>query len=389
MVDLSVDIGGLKLKNPVIIASGPLTARIDRLKKAEENGAAAVSLKHSLLKQQFIAKPRWYVEKNLGIIVSGDPRLTVEDAQELIQKAKAETELKVIVNMSGLPTDLGSWGELAKKFEEAGADGIELNLNCPNLHTANASGPTLGANLGQDPDSCSTVVKSVKSAVSIPVIAKLPTEGGRTVQVAQASSAAGVDALMIHAGFRAAPGLDIYHGGQFLYPGSGAGNFGGNSGPWSRLISNRFIADVAKACPETPIIGGGGISKWEDIVESIMYGAGSIQVCTSVMFEGFELVAKLIKGLTEYMEKMGYSKIQEFKGLALQNVLGPHQMKYADIAACIDQNKCTGCRKCEKLPTCDAISYHDKKCQVDPEVCVGCGLCVGICPVKAIGIATR
>jgi dihydroorotate dehydrogenase subfamily 1 len=389
MADLSVNIGSLKLKNPVIIASGPLTARIDRIKKAEEYGAAAVCLKHSLRKQQFIAKPRWYVEKDLGIIVSGDPRLTVEDAQELTKKAKAETQLKVIVNMSGLPTDLGTWGQLAKAFEEAGADGIELNLNCPNLHTANASGPTLGANLGQDPDSCAAVIQSVKSAVKIPVIAKLPTEGGRTVKVAEASCTAGVDALMIHAGFRAAPGLDIYHGGQFLYPGSEAGNFGGSSGPWSRLISNRFIADVAKACPDTSIIGGGGIGKWEHIVESIMYGAGSIQVCTSVMFEGFELVAKFIKGLTEYLEKMGYSSIEEFRGLALKNVLGPHQMKYADIAADIDKTKCTGCRKCEKLPTCDAISYQDKKCEVNPEVCVGCGLCIGICPVKAIGIASQ
>ncbi len=389
MVDLSVNVSGLKLKNPVIIASGPLTARIDRIKKAEDNGAAAVSLKHSLLKQQFIAKPRWYVEKDLGIIVSGDPRLTIDDARELIAKTKAETELKVLVNMSGLPTELGSWGELAKVFEEVGADGIELNLNCPNLHTANASGPTLGANLGQDPDSCATVIKSVKSAVKIPVIAKLPTEGGRTIKVAEAGCAAGVDALMIHAGFRAAPGLDIYNGGQFLYPGSGAGNFGGNSGPWSRLISNRFVADVAKACPDTPIIGGGGIGKWEHIVECIMYGAGSVQVCTSVMFEGFELVDKFVKGLTGYMEKTGYSNVEEFRGLALKNVLGPHQMKYADITADIDKNKCTGCRKCEKLPTCDAISYHDKKCEVKMEACVGCGLCVGICPVKAIGIANR
>ena len=81
MADISIEIGSLKLKNPVIIASGPLTARIDRIKKAEENGAAAVSIKHSLKKQQFYARPRWYVEKNVGIIVSGDPRLEVDEAE--------------------------------------------------------------------------------------------------------------------------------------------------------------------------------------------------------------------------------------------------------------------------------------------------------------------
>lgn len=386
MADLSVDIAGLKLKNPVIVASGPLTAKLDRLKKAEEHGASAVSLKHSLLKQAFIARPRWYVEKNIGVVVSGDPRLNAEEAQELIQKAKAETDLKIMVNMSALATDIETWGQLAKTFEEAGADAIELNLNCPNLHSATTSGPALGANLGSDPESCAKVTQVVKRSVKIPVIAKLNTEGGKILQVAQACSDAGIDILNVHAGFRAAPGLDIYNGGKFLYPGSPAGNFGGNSGPWSRLISNRFIADVARACTN-PIIGGGGMAKWEHIVESIMYGATAVQVCTSIMYEGWELIDKFIKGLTDFMDQAGYASIESYRGIALKNVLGPQQMEYTDVAANINADKCTGCGKCAKLPTCDAISrQEEKKCIVDPKACVGCGLCVGICPAKAIGI---
>ena len=89
------------------------------------------------------------------------------------------------------------------------------------------------------------------------------------MQVAAACEEAGLDIFNIHAGFRGAPGLDIYNDGKFLYPGSPAGNFGGCSGPWSRLISNRFIADIATAS-SLPIIGSGGISKWEHIVESII-----------------------------------------------------------------------------------------------------------------------
>lgn len=387
MADLSVNVGGLKLKNPVILASSPLTAKLDRLKRAEEHGAAGVSLKHALLKQQFIAKARWYVEKNVGIIVTGDPRLNVEQAQELILKAKEQTGLKILVNMSALPTDIETWGDLAKKFEEAGADAIELNLNCPNLHTASTTGPALGANLGSDPESCAAVTKAVKSRVKIPVIAKLNTEGGKILQVASACEEAGIDILNVHAGFRAAPSLDIYNGGNFLYPGSTAGNFGGHSGPWSRLISYRFVADVARAC-KSPIIGGGGISKWEHIVESIMYGSSAVQVCTSVMFEGFELIDTFIKGLTQYIEKTGYKNLEEIRGIALKNVLGPNQMSYGNISAYIDPDKCIGCRKCERIPTCDAIHYEtdNKKCYVDSSVCLGCSLCTQVCPKKAIKI---
>lgn len=385
MADTQVSLNGLKLKNPVIIASGPLTANLDRLKRAEECGAAGVSLKHAMLKQEFKSRPRWYVEKNVGMIVTGDPRLGVDEALELIRQAKEQTGLTVLVNMSGLSTDPSTWGSMAKMMEEAGADAIELNLNCPNLQLANSKAPALGANLGANPDSTAIIGRIVKAAVTIPVIAKLSTEGGAIMRVAEACAGAGIDILNVHAGFRAAPGLDIYNGGAFLYPGSSTGNFGGSSGPWSRLISNRFVADVARAFPN-PIIGGGGIGKWEHIVESIMYGSAAVQVCTAVMFKGFELVKDLTDGLHRFMDEAGYRQISDMQGIALKNVTAPGAMAHSNVHAHIVPEKCIGCRICEKLPTCDAIEFNgvDKKCSVNPTACVGCGLCVGLCSAKAI-----
>jgi dihydroorotate dehydrogenase subfamily 1 len=385
MADMRVSLGDLKLRNPIIVASGPLTSTIDRLKKAEECGAAGVSLKHTMLKQEFKSRPRWYVDRNMGMIVTGDPRLAVEDSLKLIKKAKEQTELAVLVNMSGLSTDPSSWGSMAKMMEEAGADAIELNLNCPNLQLANSTAPSLGANLGANPESTAVITKIVKEAVHIPVIAKLSTEGGALTRVAEACVGAGIDILNVHAGFRAAPALDIYNGGTFLYPGSSTGNFGGSSGPWSRLISNRFVADIARAF-SAPIIGGGGISKWEHIVESIMYGSTAVQICTSIMFNGFELIKDFTTGINQFMEITGYSEINSMKGLALKNITAPGTMPNTDIFAQISPKKCVGCHICEKLPTCDAIRYNitDKKCSVNPNVCVGCGLCMGLCPSKAI-----
>lgn len=377
MADLSVNTGGLKLKNPIVVASSPLTSKLDRVK------AAAVSLKHSLLKQKFLAKPRWYAEKGQGVIVSGDPRLEVDEACELARQTKEQTGLAVIVNMSGLATDVDTWGDLAKRFEQAGADAVELNLNCPNLHTAQEKGPALGANLGQDPESCAAVVRNIKSKVGIPVIAKLPTEGGRLPAVSKNCDEAGVDILNIHAGFRAAPGLDIYKGGAMRYPGTGAGPLGGFSGPWSRLISNRFIADVSRAC-KAPVMGGGGMRTWQHIVESIMYGAQSVQLCTVLMTEGFGLVGKMLAAMEDYMDQMGYATIEDFRGLALQNILGPGQMQYTDVVARIDAETCSGCTKCTRLPTCDAIYKTDKKCAVDAAKCVACGLCVSVCPTDSV-----
>ena len=390
MADLSVNHGGLKLKNPIIVASGPLTANIDRVQRACESGAGAVSLKHALIKQKFYAKPRWYAEKGVGILVSGDPRLTAPEAQELVRQSKEKTDMAILVNMSALADDIDSWGRLAKEFEQAGADAIELNLNCPNLHTAQEEGRLLGANLGQDPQSCGEVVANIKNAgVKIPVIAKLPTEGGRMIQVAQSCEANGVDILNIHAGFRAAAGLNIYDGGTMRFPGSATGPFGGCSGPWSRLISNRFIADTYRACKNTALMGGGGITKWEHVVEAIMYGLMSVQICTHIMVEGFEVVTKMLADIEKYMDQMGYKTIEDFCALAVQNITGPGEMPYADIAAYIDPERCTGCGKCLKMPTCDAVSKDGKLCKVDPGACVGCGLCVCVCPRDAFSFKEK
>lgn len=385
MADLSVRLGGLELKNPIVVASGPLTATSERIRRAADCGAAAVCLKHAMIEQQFAARPRWYAEKGLGIVVSGDPRLDFFQAETLIEKTKASCDIKVIANMSGSPTSTQSWGELAKRFEDAGADAIELNLNCPNLHKAGAAGPTLGANLGQDAKSCASVVRAVKETVSIPVMAKLPTEGGKIMETAEACARAGVDILNIHAGFRAAPGLDIYHGGRLLYPGSPQGNFGGSCGPWSRLISNRFVADIAAAF-DVPIMGGGGISQWEHVIETIMFGASAVQVCSSVMFEGFELIQTLLSGISSFMERQRYQTIEKFRGAALKNILPPQQMPYSSVAADIREDACVGCGACTKLAACDAIERDGKKCAVDQKKCAGCGLCVSVCPVKAISM---
>lgn len=388
MADLRLNLAGLKLKNPIMIASSPLTARLDLLQQADENGAAAICIKHTMMQQRFRARPRWYYNRNIGIVVSGDPRLEPEKAAELIQQAKENTSLAVVSNLSGAPGNLESWGTIAKMMEQAGADAVELNFNCPNLLAADSKLADQGSNLGGNPEGCAMVVREVKKSVKIPVIVKLSTESGRMAQVVKACMEAGADIPNIHAGYRAAPGIDIYHGGQFLYPGSPSGSFGGHTGVYSRMATNRFVADIARQQPGAPLIGGSGLCSWDQIVETIMFGAWAVQMCTEVMHLGFPLVKSCVEGLERFMDEQGYADLASMRGLALQYITKPGDMKYKDVAACINPEKCVGCKQCAKIAHCVAIDYDEqsRKCFVTSEKCIGCGFCVGVCPKKAIGI---
>lgn len=392
MSKLAVNVGGLKLKNPLMIASGPISSKLDHFKEAEEAGFSAISMKHVMAFQKFEARPRWYFDKHIGCVVSGDPRLEVDYALDLVRKAKEQTDLKIAVNISGIPNNVESWGELAHEVEQAGADAVELNFNCPNLASADdKSKAKLGSNLGGDPDSVRIVVESVRAAVKLPVIAKLNTEHAKLMPVSKAAAEAGADMLNVHASYRSAPGLDIYNGGIMLYPGSAKGNFGAISGVWSKCASNRFVCDAYKANPDKPIIGGSGLYTFEDVVETIMYGASFIQMCVPVMEKGWSLGRQILTGLERFMDQCGYNSIDEMVGIAAKYVVAPGQMDYVDITAKIDEQKCIGCRKCLPIAHCEAIS-HDadkKKCVVDPGECIGCGFCRGMCRSGAISYVPK
>lgn len=390
MSDLSVTLGGVKLRSPIIVAAGPLTSKVKRIKKAEECGAGAVSVKHIFHEQPFQGRPRYWLDPQLGIIVCSDKRLDLDEGIQLISEAKAQTNIPVIANMSGPGTNAEGWGEVAQKLAEAGADMIEINLNCPNLGlSANvklAEDVMLGANIGQVPELAKAVTEHVRAAVDIPVIVKLTSEGGKLLAVAKGCSEAGADALNVRATFQAAPGIDIYDGGKPLVTGlNGKVSFGGLTGRWSRLISNRFISQTVQTVP-TPIIGGGGIFQWEHVVEKIMYGSTAVQMCTALILNGVETVRRMLEKLDAYLESQGYSDLSAIRGAALKYLTTAPKLEFVPVVAHVNADLCNGCTRCTVIGSCDAIAMVERKAVINRDECVGCSLCSWVCPKKAINM---
>ena len=197
-------------------------------------------------------------------------------------------------------------------------------------------------------------------------------------EVAKAAEEAGADAIMATNSVQSFFGVDVETG----IPPFPA--FGGYSGPAIKPITMKCVAQIARKV-DIPVSAIGGVSTWKDVVEYIMVGASTVQTCTAVMWGGMEVFRELSNGLQSFMERKGYDRIEDFRGIALKHLTTVEELsKREPLRAEVDGSACTGCRTCAKVCQYDAIQMRDEKAEVIQENCDGCGLCVAWCPVDAI-----
>lgn len=385
---LEQTIGTLRFKSPIILGAGPLSDRPDLILAAAENGAGAVSIKQTAYRPARGVR-KMTAERGNHLFTPSDRRLDIHKAATLLRQVKGHTDIPLFVSMLGDGADTATWAELGIQLQDAGADALELNFACPNLPDARAPDDSplkLGAAISKDPDMAGAIIEAVAKAVSIPVWAKFSGEGVDYVQVAQKAADGGVDGLVLFCSPRGAFPINIYAGGRPAVAELEKCSFGGLNGPAIRRQSLRVVAEVAAARPGIPIMGGGGVSRFEHVVENIMYGASLCFVFTEVMLNGFEAIGRLNQGLEGFMEQQGYAGIEAMRGLALGHVVGNKDLEpVIGPPAKVDAEKCTGCGSCARIAFCRAITMQDKRPQVDAALCECCGLCASVCPRKAIG----
>lgn len=134
----------------------------------------------------------------------------------------------------------------------------------------------------------------------------------------------------------------------------------------------------------------GGTRSWRDVVEYIMYGAGSVAIQTLFMEKGMALIEKMKKDIAAYMDSKGYRTIGDMKGAILgklvsfDDALATYGLTKDKIKAAVDKDKCIGCGVCEPLCNWGALTVADGSLEVSTDKCEGCGLCVCACPESAL-----
>jgi dihydropyrimidine dehydrogenase (NAD+) subunit PreA len=165
----------------------------------------------------------------------------------------------------------------------------------------------------------------------------------------------------------------------------GKGSHGGYCGPAVKPIALNMVAEIARD-PETrglPISGIGGVTNWRDAAEFMALGAGNVQVCTAAMTYGFKIVQEMIEGLKNWMDEKGHATLDDVIGRATPNVTDWQYLNLNYVAkAHIDQDLCIKCGRCHIA--CEDTSMVDgmRHFEVIEAECVGCNLCVNVCPVE-------
>ena len=331
-IDLGVAIGGVKFRNPFFVSSGPTSKHVEQLVKAEELGWGAVSIKLTFDPFPYISlPPRYgYFNRERFLSFSAETRLNVEEGLQLVRDARKQTKkLVILANMSySGEGGLEGWVNMAKRFEEAGAHLIELNMCCPNMSfnvaKSGKSGEPAhrtGASMGEDPVTSVMVTEAVVKAVGIPVVVKLTPEGGRIGEISKGVFEAGASAVTSVANRLAVPPMDVDNPTKSVYHLQEQPSMSCMAGPWIKPLALRDVYEIRKAVgPKPVILGTGGMLTMNDAVEMMMCGADMVGFCAGILLEGFELLPPLMDQLKEYMTRHGYHHPREFRDIIVKSI---------------------------------------------------------------------
>jgi len=297
--DISVDLLGMRLESPLLLASGVLGETGPSLLSVLDAGAAGVVTK-SIGTEPREGHPNPTVV-TLGpsmMNAMGLPNPGVEAFVEELEWLRQRTDRPVIVSVFGSGPE--EYVRVAAGVAPL-ADAIELNLSCPH-----AKG--YGAEIGSDPEVLEQVVRAVTGVVDIPVLAKLTPNTSDIVSLALAAQRGGASGLVAINTLKGMV-VDVEMGVPAL-----ANSYGGLSGEAIRAVGVRCVHEIANRV-DLPVIGVGGVSTAKDALEYLMAGASAVQVGTAIRSIGPGVFARIAEDLEQWLNQRGHTSLASVQGI--------------------------------------------------------------------------
>lgn len=296
---LAVQIAGIQMKNPVMVASGTFGFGIEYSDFVDLNELGAVVTKGTSLDPWPGNPPDRIAETPAGMLNAIG--LQNDGVDSLINDKLPwlrHFDVPVIVNIVG--RTVGEYAEVARRLDGiTGVSGLEINVSCPNVKEG-------GISFGTDCSMIAEVVEAVRKATQLPIIPKLSPNVTDIVSMAKACVSAGADAVSL---INTLLGTAIDAETRTFRLGNVTG---GLSGPAIKPVALRMVWEVAKAV-NVPVIGIGGIMTAEDAVEFLLAGATAVQVGTA-NFVNPRASIEIVQGIDSYLTRHGFESIREIIG---------------------------------------------------------------------------
>ncbi|MFA6308411.1 MAG: dihydroorotate dehydrogenase [Clostridia bacterium] len=299
MVDLKVNIAGIDLKNPVIAASGTFGFGREYSEFIDLNRLGGIATKGLTLNPRQGNKPPRIAETPSGILNSvglQNPgvKAFIEDEIPFLKKFNTS----IIANVAG--STIEEYCEVVEMLSEQDVDAIELNISCPNVREGCLA-------FGTNKEGTGFLTKEVRKLCKKPLIVKLSPNVTDISEIALSAEANGADAVSL-INTLVGMSIDIDERRPIL-----ANIVGGLSGPAVKPVAVRMVYEVSQSV-KIPVIGMGGISKWDDAIEFFLAGASAIMVGTANMSNPRATI-EVIEGIEKYLESNHFSSIGEIVGL--------------------------------------------------------------------------
>jgi dihydroorotate dehydrogenase (NAD+) catalytic subunit len=381
---------GINFKNPVIVPAGAHGRDGDVIYSVSKSGVAGICTKTIVAQPASDVLPCFTQVKG-GMLnsVFGSDKTTEYWFSEGLKRA-SEGDSIVLANLAGFYPEQAA--ELAAKAEASGADVIMMPTHCPHMGeilTAMFPGMEMPEPKLTDLEPMKQSVKLIKEAVKVPVVVKLSGTFAHIVKEwAHGVKESGADGIACSDALGPGLSIDIKTGQPAL---GGPRGVGGLTGPAIKPISLRMVLEAAMTI-DLPVIGVGGVSSAEDVIEYIMAGASLVGICTAGHLNGTHRYTKIIQDLEKFLTTaeipdidnvsleairgLTIKRIRERKEKNLQAVVKP-------VTPSVDKQKCIACGKCKSVCVYEAVEVEETAI-MDGDRCVGCGLCVSVCPTGAL-----
>ncbi|MEA4969100.1 MAG: hypothetical protein VB051_01065 [Candidatus Pelethousia sp.] len=364
-MNMTAKLGGLVLKNPVMVAAGPWSGSTEGVRKCIDAGAGAVVTETIAMETYPILHPYLHAQGTQLFNVK------LYSHQYLEQWENGLASL----DKDGAKLICSIWGETASEVrylaacvERMGADAIELSLSAP-VGTRYRSYSTY-------PERTANIVEAAVKAADLPVFVKLPYEACFFPEMLQTIYDAGAKAVTAIDCLKGLSGVDLENRQTFMP------TFGGYSSENIRPIS---LAATAMLKQYTPfqICSCGGISTARHALEFIMLGATTIQLASAIHIWGYDVIGQVLQGLESWMEQHDHAGFSEIRGVALSTLQPFEDIRPRPVRAKLLKPCATDCDICRQGCIYDAITRHaDGRIILDQKACSGCGYCLARCPEK-------